>query len=127
VELTTNAYLVPSGVNNKCAKASKSERNMGCEELEEKTTDDGRKIVSDTPHQRGKTLRSNFHPTVKPIALMEYLIKLVTPPKGIVLDPFLGSGTTALAAKNLGFNYIGIEKEPEYVKIAEARLNKLNK
>src|SRR5690606_35283818 len=51
----------------------------------------------------------NKHPTVKPIALMEYLIKLVTPPEGIVLDPFLGSGTTALAALNLGRFFIGIE------------------
>ena len=65
----------------------------------------------------------NCHPTVKPIKLMEYLVRLVTPSKGIVLDPFLGSGTTAIVCKKLGFNWIGIEKEEEYCKIAEARIN----
>ena len=64
----------------------------------------------------------NVHPTVKPIKLMEYLIKLVTPPKGIVLDPFMGSGTTGIAAQKLGFKFIGIELEEEYFKIAEARI-----
>jgi len=64
----------------------------------------------------------NKHPTVKPIALMEYLIKLVTPPEGIVLDPFLGSGTTALAALNLGRFFIGIEFNEEYCEIARRRI-----
>lgn len=64
----------------------------------------------------------NNHPTVKPIKLMEYLVRLVTPKGGTVLDPFAGSGTTLLAAKNLGFNYIGIEKEKEYIEIIEKRL-----
>jgi len=64
----------------------------------------------------------NFHCTLKPIALMEYLIKMVTPKGGIVLDPFAGSGSTLIAAKQEGFNYIGIERESDYVKIAEARL-----
>lgn len=64
----------------------------------------------------------NKHPTVKPIALMEYLIKLVTPPEGIVLDPFLGSGTTALAALNLGRFFIGIELNEEYCEIARRRI-----
>jgi len=64
----------------------------------------------------------NKHPTVKPIALMEYLIKLVTPPEGIVLDPFFGSGTTAIAALNTGRYFIGIEKEKEYVDIAKKRI-----
>lgn len=76
-----------------CAKASKKERSEG-----------------------------NNHPTVKPIKLMEYLIRLVTPPNGTVLDPFAGSGTTLLAAKNLGFNYIGFEKEEEYIEIINKRL-----
>ncbi len=53
---------------------------------------------------------------------MEYLIRLVTPPNGIVLDPFAGSGSTIVAAKNLNFSGIGIEREPEYVKIALARI-----
>jgi site-specific DNA-methyltransferase (adenine-specific) len=65
----------------------------------------------------------NNHPTVKPIALMEWLITLVTPPNGVVLDPFMGSGTTGIAAVQKGFQFIGIEREAEYLKIAEARIN----
>jgi len=65
----------------------------------------------------------NYHSTVKPIALMEYLIKMVTKPGGIVLDPFAGSGSTLVAAKQNGFNYIGIEITEEYIPIIEARLN----
>jgi len=66
--------------------------------------------------------RRNTHPTVKPVALMRHLVRLVTPTGGTVLDPFLGSGTTALAAEQEGFDWIGIEREAEYVAIAEARL-----
>ncbi len=69
------------------------------------------------------TQRQNVHPTVKPIDLMRHLVRLVTPTGGTVLDPFLGSGTTALAAEMEGFPWIGIEREAEYVAIAEARLN----
>ena len=65
----------------------------------------------------------NNHPTVKPIALMQYLCRLITPPNGIVLDPFMGSGSTGIGAKREGFNFIGIEKEKEYCKIAEARIS----
>ena len=65
----------------------------------------------------------NTHPTVKPLALMKYLITLGLPPGGVVLDPFCGSGTTALACKELGRNYICIEKELEYYRIACDRLN----
>ena len=64
----------------------------------------------------------NFHCTVKPISLMKYLCRLVTPPGGIILDPFAGSGSTLIAAKQEGFNYIGIEMEAEYIEIAECRL-----
>ena len=64
----------------------------------------------------------NVHPTVKPIALMEYLIKLVTPKGGIVLEPFMGSGSTGIAAKKLGMSFIGIEKEEEYMEIAKRRI-----
>jgi site-specific DNA-methyltransferase (adenine-specific) len=67
--------------------------------------------------------RENVHPTVKPVDLMRHLVRLVTPTGGTVLDPFLGSGTTALAAEMEGFPWIGIEREAEYVAIAEARLN----
>ena len=70
---------------------------------------------------------NNNHPTVKPIKLMEYLCRLVTPKGGIVLDPFMGSGTTIIAAKNGGFKYIGIEKEKEYFEIANSRIDNQSK
>jgi site-specific DNA-methyltransferase (adenine-specific) len=76
----------------------------------------------DTPFLRGETVRRNPHPTVKPIDLMRHLVRLVTPSGGTVLDPFLGSGTTAIAAEMEGFDWLGIEREAEYVAIAEARL-----
>lgn len=65
----------------------------------------------------------NKHPTVKSTKLMEYLIKLITPPAGTVLDPFMGSGSTGVAAKRLGFGFVGIEKETEYFKIAAKRIS----
>src|SRR5690606_32386305 len=65
----------------------------------------------------------NRHPTVKPIDLISWLIKLITPPDGTVLDPFAGSGSTLVAAKREGFNFIGFELEKEYVEIAEARIS----
>lgn len=75
-----------------------------------------------SPSERGDT---NNHPTVKPQKLMQYLIKLITPPGGTVLDPFMGSGSTCLAAKTLGFDFIGIEKEKEYFEIAERRIESI--
>ena len=69
----------------------------------------------------------NVHPTVKSRYLMQYLIKLITPPDGIVLDPFAGSGTTAVACKELGRNYICIEKELEYYQIAKQRIEATTK
>lgn len=69
----------------------------------------------------GKPL-SNIHSTVKPQKLMEYLITLITPPNGVVLDPFMGSGSTGVAAKALGFEFIGIERETEYIEIARRRI-----
>lgn len=66
----------------------------------------------------------NIHPTVKPTQLMRYLCRLVTPPNGIILDPFMGSGSTGKAAIKEGFNFIGIEKNPEYFEMAEKRLSK---
>jgi DNA modification methylase len=66
--------------------------------------------------------KGNNHPTVKPVELMKYLIKLITPPGGIVLDPFNGSGSTGCAAVELGFDYIGCELDPAYVSIAETRI-----
>lgn len=85
-----------------CKKASKQDRNSDWRgepiNLEEKTTDDGRKKSVDNPFLRGETKRVNFHPTVKPTDLMAWLVRLVTPPGGIVLDPFAGSGSTCVAA-----------------------------
>jgi len=66
---------------------------------------------------------SNGHPTVKPLELMSYLIKMVTPKGGVVLDPFAGSGSTLVAAKQNGYQYIGIEMTEEYIPIIKARLN----
>lgn len=108
-----------------CAKASKKERNMGLEDMPEVISNDGRDKTlasGNMPHNRGNVPKKNHHPTVKPVKLMEYLIKLVTPPEGIVLDPFLGSGTTAIAALNTGRYFIGIEKEKKYVDIAKKRI-----
>ncbi len=67
-------------------------------------------------------IKKNKHPTVKPLSLIQYLIKLVSKEGAVVLDPFLGSGTTAIACVKLNRNFIGIEKEEEYVRIAKARL-----
>lgn len=104
-----------------CAKASKRERNAGLD-LPPVKVNDGRQTEIDNPFQRGETLRVNSHPTVKPISLMEYLVRLITPPNGVVLDPFMGSGTTGIAAKNLGFSFTGIEREESYLQIAKARI-----
>ena len=106
-----------------CPKASKKERNFGLIDLEDKQYSfDGRKKEIENPFQRNKSVAKNNHPTVKPIKLMQYLCRLITPKGGTVLDPFMGSGTTGLACKNEGFNFIGIEKEKEYFEIAKARL-----
>lgn len=107
-----------------CAKASKSERNEGLENTEETINCDRNPdcYSADVPFNRSANPKKNIHPTVKPLKLMEYLVKLVTPKNGIVLDPFMGSGTTGMAAKSQGFNYIGFDMTKEYVEIAEARI-----
>jgi DNA modification methylase len=126
-----------------CAKASKADRDQGCEGLEERDRADQsawvRKcnVCGDTfcdpqtsrPHCGhddfsfvSPSPRRNHHPTVKPTDLMRYLCRLVTPPGGIVLDPFTGSGSTGKAAILEGFRFIGIEREAEYVEIAKARI-----
>jgi site-specific DNA-methyltransferase (adenine-specific) len=74
-----------------------------------------------------KDVPQNNHPTVKPIELMKYLIKLITPKGGKVLDPFNGSGSTGCAAVELGCEYVGIELDPKYVEIAEKRIAAWNK
>lgn len=109
------------------ARASKRDRNEGLEGLPE--------VMARNYAQDAKTLetmpfgilpKANFHPTVKPTALMTYLIKLVTPPGGTVLDPFTGSGSTGKAALLEGFQFIGIELTEEYLPIIEGRLKHAN-
>ena len=107
------------------AKANKKDRNEGLADLEpqrhaDRESADG--VGGDNPRNRTNQAKQNFHPTVKPTALMEYLIKLVTPPGGTVLDPFTGSGSTGKAALLNGFKFIGIELTADYLPIIEGRL-----
>jgi DNA modification methylase len=83
---------------------------------------DGKFMGTETK-SKGEPNMKNNHPTVKPLKLMQYLVRLVTPKNGIVLDPFGGSGTTGKACIQEGFNYILFEREEEYCKIARARVN----
>jgi len=125
-----------------CAKASKKDRNEGLEGFEEKEGDkvilngickncrkvwiDGKRVGDCCDNRErtteAKATQANNHPTVKPTPLMQYLVRLVTPVGGTVLDPFMGSGSTGKACALEGFDFIGIEKDPEYCKIAEARI-----
>lgn len=112
-----------------CAKASKKDRDEGLGKFNALKVNDGRKSIAD---KRGETLRKNTHPTVKPMELMQYLIKLVTPKNGIILDPFNGSGSTGKAvvfenrATNKNYKYIGIELNKEYLAISKARIDYAN-
>ena len=94
--------------------------------METKWVDETRKegsVGGNNPRNRGARADTNFHPTVKPIALMRYLVRLTkTPTGGVVLDPFTGSGTTGIACVLEGREFIGIEREAEYVEIAEKRI-----
>ena len=129
-----------------CAKASKSERNNGLpEQISNRITpmsgrgqgglkckicnkwkNSGNPCTCDIPEfeeiKFNSTPNFNGHPTVKPVKLMQYLVRMVTPPNGIVLDPFCGSGTTGIACKLEGFDFVGMEQDAEYCKIAEARI-----
>ena len=129
-----------------CPKASKKDRNEGLDNFEEKAlrqtsggTRDynarcavcGKKFIGppekicrcEEPVTDNQVFKQkNSHPTVKPTDLMRYLINLITPPNGVVLDPFMGSGSTGKAAVRCGVNFIGIEKEQEYIDIARARI-----
>ena len=104
-----------------CAKASKADRDEGlCGfELKKARPTQGNGI-GNQPDRQIQNNR-NTHPTVKNSTLMRYLCKLITPPNGIILDPFCGSGSTGKAAAKEGFRFIGIEKEWEYCQIAKAR------
>ena len=119
-----------------CPKTSSAERNRGLEDFTAKPMAWGNQAKAEL--KRGNldfkgnqgdgskhnkvAMRLNTHPTVKPQELMKYLCRLVTPKGGVVLDPFMGSGSTGMAAKDEGFDFIGIEKEKEYFEIAEARI-----
>jgi DNA modification methylase len=111
-----------------CAKASRAERNAGLAGMPERTPPQeyGLGAVEGNPKKpnRATALRpvQNHHPTVKPVAVMRWLVRLVTPPGGIILDPFTGSGSTGIAAVLEGFDFIGIEQDAEYVEIAERRI-----
>lgn len=105
-----------------CSKASVKEKEKGLEDLEYKFIDDGRKKSIDNPYQRGKTPRKNNHPTVKPIDICRWLSRLICPPGGVLIDPFMGSGSFGCAAALEGFNWIGIDNDKESVDIAEKRI-----
>ena len=104
-----------------CAKASRADREEGCEQLPEVRRTDGRETDHHVPNLRTTALR-NHHPTVKPTELMRYLIRLITPPGGTVLDPFMGSGSTGKAAMLEGATFRGCDLDPAYLAIAEARI-----
>jgi DNA modification methylase len=114
------------------AKAARSERERGCDGLPARTgaeavdREEGSAGTQSPRAGAGRTAKQvrNHHPTVKPIALMRWLCRLVTPPGGVVLDPFTGSGTTGIAAVQEGFSFVGIEKDTEhgYIEIAKARI-----
>lgn len=107
-----------------CAKTSRSERNAGMEGMEEKL---GGSLEGGNDKRNGKSKpqlspRANHHPTVKPLSLMRYLCRLITPPNGVILDPFAGSGSTMCGATLEGFSGIGIELSADYVEIARRRV-----
>jgi DNA modification methylase len=99
-----------------CAKASRAEREAGCEALPARTK------PLYTGNDRTPRVVRNVHPTVKPLELMRWLVRLACPTGGVVLDPFCGSGSTGVAAMLEGAQFVGIEREPDYVGIAQARI-----
>ena len=104
-------------------KACKEDRDDGCEMMEARQySHDGRTKPLENAYQRNESEARNFHPTVKPTDLMRYLCRMVTPPGGIVLDPFTGSGSTGRGAVLEGFRFIGCEMDADYIKIAKARI-----
>jgi site-specific DNA-methyltransferase (adenine-specific) len=113
-----------------CAKANKKDRNEGLDPdlfpLQNYTDANKMGGAGDTMLTGSGNPRDgrkhNHHPTVKPTDLMRYLCRLVTPPNGVILDPFTGSGSTGKAALLEGFNFIGIEQSEEYAAIAQARI-----
>ena len=111
-----------------CAKASKADRNYGLSGEYHAPADlvnreEGSAGIDNPRAGAGRTSGSkNPHPTVKPIALMEWLVRLVTPPGGVVLDPFMGSGSTGIAAVKQRFKFVGVELSEAYFKVAQERI-----
>jgi site-specific DNA-methyltransferase (adenine-specific) len=109
-----------------CAKASRAERNAGLAGMPERDDKLERyRLVKENPNTgkpNNTQATANVHPCVKPIALMRWLVRLITPPDGLILDPFLGSGTTGIASATEGFRFIGIEQDAEYLEIARHRI-----
>lgn len=107
-----------------CAKPSASEKNDGLDEMSAKETHRyGAGLGGSETSRMDGAMDKNFHPTVKSIKLMTYLIRMITPERGTVLDCFMGSGTTGVAARESEFGFIGIEQSPEYFEIAEKRIS----
>jgi DNA modification methylase len=111
-----------------CAKASKSERNKGLEDFDDKLKMTQMRSANGSGEKNFEggfqdQIMKNVHPTVKPVKLMQYLVRLITPPNGKVLDPFCGSGTTGIACKLEGFEFVGLEQDGEYSKIAQSRID----
>jgi DNA modification methylase len=107
-----------------CAKADRFDRNEGLEGMAQSMPRAPNGAENAVGSKRGSNSkpRENFHPTVKPTDLMRYLCRLVTPAGGVVLDPFMGSGSTLKAAELEGFSAIGIELDPQYIEIARRRI-----
>ena len=131
-EATKDMFDFETGANASryfyTAKASKKDRDAGLVDFGASPVNDGCKKDIDNPFQRGITERHNIHPTVKPCELMQYLIRLVSPKGSVILDPFMGSGSTGKAAmfenreRKADYKFIGIEMTEEYLPIAKARI-----
>lgn len=110
-----------------CAKASKRDRNEGLDGFEAKQPVNGANKWTEQDKRLGEGVThipsANHHPTVKPTTLMQYLVRLVTPPGGTVLDPFMGSGSTGKACAYENFKFVGIDMQIDYLEIAKARIN----
>ena len=103
-------------------KPSRAEKEAGLDDRPGVTVTDGRQKTADNAYQRGATVRMNAHPSVKPVRIFSYLIHLLCPSGGLVLDPFCGSGTAGVAAVQSGYQFIGCDMEQEYCEIARARI-----
>jgi site-specific DNA-methyltransferase (adenine-specific) len=113
-DAAAGSQLAPSRFLH-CPKADRAERDAGCEELPERDLDL-------FPNSGTSGPARNPHPSVKPLELMRWLVRLACPPGGLVLDPFMGSGTTGAAAGLEGRRFCGIEREATYLEIARARI-----